>query len=74
MSTVHEIRTDYDETGRKAFIVRENTSDQDINFFLDYDAARSYIRFMKRGGGFIDFTPAFMTRKVGAENEVTVIE
>lgn len=74
MSNVHEIHSEFDTNGRKVFVVRENTSDQDIDFFLDYDSARSYIRFMKRGGGFIDFTPAFMTRKVGVESEEDDIE
>jgi len=65
-----EIQRLNDNTGRTVYAIWESASEQYVNSFHTYKEARTYARFLKRGGGFIDFTPAFMTNKIETEIEI----
>jgi hypothetical protein len=66
MIEIHKVN---DDAGLHAYFLWENASEQYINSFASYNEARCYVRFLKRGGGFIDFTPAFMVKKVTLEED-----
>lgn len=66
MIEIHKVN---DDAGLPAYFLWEKASEQYINSFASYNEARSYTRFLKRGGGFIDFTPAFMVKKVFLEED-----
>lgn len=64
-----EIHKMNDDLGQTCYFLWEKASEQYVNSFNTYDEARNYTRFLKRGGGFVDFTPAFMVSKINIETE-----
>ena len=68
-----EIHKVIDDDGIPAYFVWDGVADTYVESFDEYDEARAHIRFLKRGGGFGEFTPAFMgkqTNKDGTDVEV----
>jgi hypothetical protein len=61
MIEIHKVNDDF---GNTSYFLWEKASEQYVNSFASYDEARNYTKFLKRGGGFVDFTPAFMVKKV----------
>jgi hypothetical protein len=66
---IMEIHKVNDDQNQPCYFLWENASEQYVNSFNSYDEARSYVRFLKRGGGFVDFTPAFMVRLTPIEDD-----
>lgn len=66
MIEIHKINNDL---GQTCYFLWEPASEQYVNSFNTYNEARAYSRFLKRGGGFIDFTPAFMIKTIAIQNE-----
>jgi hypothetical protein len=71
MIEIHKVD---DETGLPAYFLWEKSSEQYVNSFTTYDEARAYTRFLKRGGGFIDFTPTFMVKNSPYEESDDEVE
>jgi hypothetical protein len=59
--TLHNLK---DENGDPLFCILENITNQVVDAFLFEDDARNRFDFLKRGGAFDGFTPAFILRKV----------
>lgn len=53
--------------------VLETATDQVINSFIFEDEARSYARFLNKGGGFDGFTPSFVLTKVEIPEDINEI-
>lgn len=66
MIEIHKVN---DDIGQTCYFLWENASEQYVNSFNTYDEARVYARFLKRGGGFVDFTPSFMVKKINLEKD-----
>jgi hypothetical protein len=66
MLEIHKVNDDQNQT---FYFLWENSSEQYVSSFNTYDEARSYVRFLKRGGGFVDFTPSFMVRLTPIEDD-----
>jgi hypothetical protein len=71
MIEIHKVDDDF---GNTSYFLWEKSSEQYVNSFNTYNEARSYTRFLKRGGGFIDFTPSFMVKKVPLEESDDEVE
>lgn len=66
----HEIKRIKNETS-SSFGIWETDTEQFVGYFDDYDDARNHIRFLKRGGGYGDFHPAFVVANLEkGENDV----
>lgn len=71
MIEIHKLN---DDLGQTWYFLWEPASEQYVNSFNTYNEARTYVRFLKRGGGFIDFTPAFMVKKIDIEENDLEVE
>jgi hypothetical protein len=71
MIEIHKVNDDF---GNTSYFLWEKLSEQYVNSFNSYDEARNYTRFLKRGGGFIDFTPAFMAKSFSLDESDDEVE
>lgn len=52
------------------YFVHEEPTDQYINWFLTGNQAMDYVNFLKRGGAFNGWTPAFMLVETEVETDI----
>ena len=69
-----EIHKVLDDNGIPDYFVWDAVAETYVESFDTYDEARSHIRFLKRGGGFGEFTPAFMGKKITVKGHHVEVE